>query len=163
MSAPAIEDQVKAATALFQKDVGVWNVELEIRPGPDAAPIRQKGISTNRTIAEGRWLIVDHRTEGGFEGHGVYGWDPGTGKYTGTWVDSMQTRIAHSEGTWDAETRTMTFVTETSHQGRTIRYREITQTLDDGSRVYRHLVPTPDGGEFEMIHATYRKSAQGDR
>jgi hypothetical protein len=157
MGAPAIEDQVKAATAVFQKDVGDWEAEVDIRPAPGVPIIRQKGTTINRTIGGGRWLIVDHKTEGGFEGHGIYGWDASTGKYTGAWVDSMQTCIARSEGTWDPDTRTMTFETEATHQGRTIRYRETIQTLEDGSQVYRNVVPTPDGGEFEMIRATYRR------
>ncbi len=41
--------------------------------------MRQKGVSTNRRIGDGRWLIVDYRAEGGFEGHGVYGYDAAKG------------------------------------------------------------------------------------
>lgn len=158
MSTPQ-EDQLKEATAVFQKDLGVWEAEIEIRPTPGAEPFRQKGSTTNRIIG-GRWLIVDHRAETGYEGHGVYGWDPATGKYTGVWVDSMQSAIARSEGTWDAATRTMTFITETTHQGRPVRYREVIRTLEDGTQVYSNLVPAPDGSEFEMIRSTYRKIAE---
>jgi hypothetical protein len=157
MSAPSIEDQIVAKAAVFERDVGIWDVDLEIRPGPGADPIRQKGRTTNRMIGGGRWLIVDHSTDGGFEGHGVYGWDATTGKYTGAWVDNMQTCIAISEGTWDPASRTMTFQTEAKHQGRTICYRETVQSMDDGTRVYRNIMPAPDGGEFVMIHATYRR------
>jgi len=57
----------------------------------------------------------------------------------------------------DAATRTMTFHSEAVHQGQTVRYREITQTRDDGAQVYRRLLPTTEGGEFEMIRATYRR------
>ncbi len=146
-------------TAVFAKDEGVWDAEVEIRPGPGAPVVRQKGVSTNRRIGGGRWLIVDYRAESGFEGHGVYGYDAAKGKYTAAWVDSMQACIARSEGDWDPATRTMTFVTEATHGGRTIRYREITQTLPDGTQVYRNLVPTPDGGEFEMIRSVYRRRA----
>jgi hypothetical protein len=155
MSEPdGIEARIAAATAVFEKDVGVWDAESEIHPGPGAPPIVQKGTWTNRRIGSGRWLVVDYQADSGYEGHGVYGWDPATEKYIGTWVDSMQRTIAYSEGTWDAATRTMTFVTEITHQGQPVRYREVTQTLADGHQVYRNLVPTPDGGEFEMIRIT---------
>jgi hypothetical protein len=150
------EQKVAAATAVFQKDVGVWDAEIEIRPAPGAAPIAQKGVSTNRLIAGGRWLVVEYRTESGFEGHGVHGWDGATERYTGVWVDSMQGGIARSEGTWDAAARTMTFVTEVTQGDKSFCYREITQTLEDGTQVYRNLVPSP-GGEFEMIRAVYRR------
>jgi hypothetical protein len=93
-----------------------------------------------------------------FEGHGLCGWDPSTGRYTGARVDSTQTSIARSQGDWDATSRTMTFETETVHEGRVIRYREVTQTQPDGTRLYRNLVPHPEGGEHEMIRAVYRRS-----
>ncbi len=157
MDHPNSQEQIAAATAVFEKDVGVWEAETEVHPAPGMPAIRHKATSTNRRIGGGRWLIVDYKADSGFEGHGIYGWDPATGKYTGVWVDSMQSSIARSEGTWDPATRTMTFVTETAHQGRTVRYREVTQTLEDGTQVYRNLVPMPDSGEFEMIRTTYSR------
>jgi hypothetical protein len=148
--------RIAAATAVLENDVGVWDVEMEIHPGPGAAPILLTATATNRMVG-GRWLVGDHRADSGFEGHGVYGWDDAKGKYVGSWVDSMQTSIARSEGEWDPATRTMTFVVEVNHDGRIVTYREVTEHRDDGTTVYHNLVPTPDGGEFEMIRATYRR------
>ena len=42
-------------------------------------------------------------------------------------------------------------------EGETMRYREVIRTLEDGSQVYSNLMPTPGGGEFEMVRATYRR------
>ncbi len=152
-----LEERIAAATAVFARDEGVWDADTEVRPGPGAAPVRSKGISTNRRIGGGRWLVVDYHSDSGFEGHGIYGWDASTEKYTGVWVDSMQAAISRAEGAWDPATGTMTFHVEVTHGGHVVRYREVTQTLPDGSRVYRNLVPAPDGGEFEMIRTTYRR------
>ena len=159
MSDNVLDDKIAKATEVFEKDVGDWDVEMEIRPAPEAPPIRFKAVSTSRRIGGGRWLVVDHRAETGFEGHGIYGWDPSTGKYTGAWVDSTQTSITRSEGTWDAAARTMTFVTSGTHGDKPIGYREVTESMPDGTRVYRNLIPMPDGGEFEMIRAVYRKKS----
>src|SRR5512141_2767464 len=112
MSDPKLEERIKAATALFEMDEGVWDGEMEIHPGPGAPALRHKGVSTNRRIAGGRWLVVDFQTDSGFEGHGIYGWDASTGKYTGCWVDSLQTAISRGTGTWNPETKTMTFEVE---------------------------------------------------
>jgi hypothetical protein len=157
MNDPKVDEKIAAATAVFAKDEGVWDAEMEIRPAPGAAPLRQKGVSTNRRIANGRWLVVDFRADSGFEGHGIYGWDASSEKYTGVWVDSMQTGISRAEGNWDPGTKTMTFHVEATHGGRTVRYREETRTQPDGSLFYRHFVPAPEGGEFEMIRTIYRK------
>ena len=157
MSEPKLEERIAAATAVFAKDEGVWDAETEVRPGPGAAPVRSKGVFTNKRIGGGRWLVVDYRADSGFEGHGVYGWDASMEKYTGVWVDSMQTAISRAEGSWDPATKTMSYDVEVTHGGQKIRYRELTQTQPDGSQVYRNLVPMPEGGEFEMIRTTYRK------
>ena len=69
----------------------------------------------------------------------------------------MQTAISRADGSWNPATQTMTFHVEVSHGGQKVRYREETKTLPDGSLVYRNVVPTPDGGEFEMIRTTYRR------
>jgi hypothetical protein len=152
-----VDEKIAAATAVFAKDEGVWDADMEIRPAPGAAPLCQKGVSTNKRIAGGRWLVVDFRAESGFEGHGLYGWDASTEKYTGVWVDSLQTAISRAEGTWNPATKTMTFNVEATHGGQKVRYREETQTQPDGTQVYRHFLPTPAGGEFEMIRTTYRR------
>ncbi len=140
---------------VFEKDVGTWDADVEVHPAPGAPSVRLKGVSTNRLV--GRFLVVDYSADSGFEGHGFYGWDPAKQRYTGAWIDSMQECIGRSEGSWDAATRTMTFETEATHDGRAIRYREITQTRADGTQLYRNIVKLPDGSDFEMIRTVYRR------
>lgn len=140
---------------VLRKDAGTWDAEMEIRPAPGVPSIKQRGVAEGRMVG-GKWLVRDVKTESGFEGHGVYGWDAEKGKYTGSWVDSQQTTISRSEGTWSAETREMTFVVTARHQGKDITYREVTQSLDDATQVYRHFISTP-AGEHEMITITYRR------
>ena len=157
MSDNVLDQRISEATAVFEKDAGDWDVAMEIRPAPGAPPIQLKGMSINRLIGGGRWLVIDHKAESGFEGHGIYGWDAATGKYTGVWVDSMQTCITRAEGTWDPATRTMTFVTTGTHGDKPIRYREVTESREDGTRLYRNLIPMPNGDEFEMIRAVHTR------
>jgi hypothetical protein len=142
--------------AVLEAFVGTWDAEVTIRPGPGAEPVNQKGVSTNRLIA-GKWLVIDYRADGGFQGQGIYGWDPARDCYTGAWVDAALVSIARSEGTWDSASRTLKLVTDTTHQGRPVRYREERQLLDDGRQLYRNLVPMPDGSELELIRMVYRR------
>ncbi|HYJ32967.1 MAG TPA: DUF1579 family protein [Candidatus Binatia bacterium] len=153
------ERAIAHANEIFEKDVGTWDAESVIRPGPEASPVPAKGVARNRRIAGGRYLVMDYASDSGFEGHGIYGWDPARGRYTGVWVDSTSSAIARSEGTWDPATRTMTYETVVDLGTRSVRYREITQTQEDGSLLYRNLVPLPQGGEFEMVRVVYRRRA----
>ncbi len=149
--------KIAEANEVFERDVGAWDSDVEIRPGPDAPVVRMKGTYHNRRIAGGRWLVVEYRSDGGFEGHGVYGWDDARGRYVGIWVDSTQSAIAQSEGTWDPSSRTMTYVTTADLAGRTLRYREVMEGREDGAVVYRNFMPGPDGREYEMIHIVSRR------
>ncbi len=151
-----LDQETAEANAILAEDAGVWDAETEIRTGPGETPMRQKAVSTNRLVG-GRWLTLDYKADSGFEGHGVYGWDAAKRKYTGIWVDSMQTAIAHGEGTWNPTKRIATYEFTTTHGDKTVRYRETIERPDKDTRVYRNLVPGPDGTEFEMIHVAYKR------
>jgi hypothetical protein len=141
---------------VFEKDVGTWTAEIEVRPQPGGEPVRSKGVSTSRLACGGRWLVTDYQADSGFEGHGVYGWDAAKSAYVGTWVDNMRTFLAISTGAWDAEKKIMTFTTEAVVGERTIRWREVTETVDADHQIYRSFMPGPDG-EFEMMTVRYAR------
>ena len=144
------------ATSVLEADVGTWDADLEIQPSATAPVSYQKGIATRTLIAD-RWLVVDLKVYSGFTGHGVYGWDASAQQYTGIWVDNMGGSIARATGVCDLPSRTMTYDVEVAHAGRLVRYREITETVDDDTQIYTHLVPLPLGGEHPMIKITYRR------
>ena len=43
-----------------------------------------------------------------FVGHGTTGFDPATGKYVGTWIDSWSPTVMHLEGSCDASGKVLT-------------------------------------------------------
>ena len=143
-------------TAVLAQDVGTWDAVVEVRAaGPPVAP--SKGVSENRLVG-GRWLVIDFRNESGFEGLGVTGWDTGRQAYASTWVDTARTFLAVGEGRWDPEARTMTVTFEAAlPDGRRHRWREVTERPDADTRVFRSLMPGPDGVEHEVMTATYRR------
>jgi hypothetical protein len=150
------DERTEAAVAVLGQDVGTWDAEIDVQPWPGAALNSTTGVRTNGLVG-GRWLVSNLRTDSGFEGHGVYGWDPTHGHYAAAWVDAAGGAIARGHGTWDETARTMTYELEVEHQGKTIRYREVTEAPDDRTRLYRNLRTGPDGTEFEAIRATYRR------
>lgn len=150
-------DSAAAALARLAGEVGTWDSELEITPAPGAPVNRTTGTVVSRLVG-GRWLVTDQATESGFEGHGVYGWDPGSGENVATWVDVGGAGVATGTGTWDEGDRTTTYVMEVALPGgRTVRYREVTTVVDADTRTYVNLMPTPDGGEHPVIRATFRR------
>lgn len=155
MHMPGEDQATAAAIAVLAADVGTFDTELVIRPYPGADPVRTVGVATNKLVG-GRWLVSDQATNSGFEGHGVYGWDPAAGTFVSAWVDAMGGGIARGTGTWDAGAATMTYDVAVDFGSQTVHYREITERHADGSRTYRNVTATPGGGTHEMIRATFR-------
>jgi len=145
--------------AVLEQDVGTWDADVDVRVAGPPVPA-SKGVSENRLLG-GRWLVVDFRNESGFEGHGVTGWDTVRQAYVSTWVDTARTFLAVGEGNWDPEARTMIMTFEASlPDGRRHRWREVTERPDADTRVFRSLMPAPDGGEQEVMTVTYRRRQQ---
>jgi hypothetical protein len=143
--------------ALLARDAGTWDAEVTVRPGAGAPPLASRGVSVQKMGCGGRWLIVDFSNETGFEGHGVYGWDPARGAYVSTWVDNMRSFLVVAAGHHDAERRTMTYHSEaTLPDGKTIRWREETRTVDDDTREFRQFFPGTDG-DVETMTVVYRR------
>jgi hypothetical protein len=141
---------------ILAADVGIWRGTVEVRPTPDGPVQASEGTLVGRMC--GPWLVSDFKNEtSGFEGHGVYGWDSVGGSYVGTWVDPMRRSLVLMRGKWDEATRTMTFVGEmTRPDGSAMRWREVTERPDEGTRVFRSFVPSSEG-EFEVMTVQYRK------
>jgi hypothetical protein len=152
------EQHTDEAIELLRLDEGVWDAHGEVWPEPQAQPVALTGVATNRLVG-GRWLVSDWVTDTGFIGHGVYGWDSDQEMFVATWVDNMQSALALGKGSFDAQTATMAYDFQTTSQGQLVRYRETYQRMKDGTRLYRNLVPLPDGTEFEVIRVTYRRRA----
>ncbi len=155
MADPAIGPELE----LLKKDVGEWDAALTITPSPGAAPQESTGRLVGRLISGGRWLVTDFKNHTtGFEGHGIYGYNAATKRYVGTWVDDTRTNIYVGEGQWDPKSRTMTYVwSATMPNGKAMNWKETSEAVSESEQVFRVLFPGPDGGEFEMMRAVYRR------
>ena len=153
------EPEVGPELALLGKDVGAWSAEITVTPQPGAEPQSSTGLLIARLICGGRWLVTEFKNHTtGFEGHGIYGFNPATRRYVGTWVDDMRSNLYLGEGDWDEASRTLTFHWSAALPGgRSMTWREITTSISDSERVFRVVFPGPDGHEFEMMHVRYRR------
>lgn len=97
----------------LQQLVGTWTVESEMSMGDQA--FHCTGTDTVRSLG-GRWVIGELKTE--FPGAGpmhavmTLGYNPETGKYQGTWVDSGTDLLWIYEGTIDRTGKILTLEAE---------------------------------------------------
>jgi hypothetical protein len=102
-----------AAFAVMKLEEGVWDAAIEFPPAkPGDAPTKATGVQTNTFVTGNRWIRNDFAVDAKYGGHGTWGYDPKKGRYVGIWVDSNQDYIRLDEGTFDADTQTMTWTSE---------------------------------------------------
>jgi uncharacterized protein DUF1579 len=84
--------------------VGKWDFIARVFPAPGAPAMESKGWAERTLMLGGRVLAETVHGEvmgAPFEGHGMSGYDNVTGKFWGTWMDSMSTGPMVSWGTCD--------------------------------------------------------------
>jgi hypothetical protein len=156
---PTAEHKILAA------DEGTWDATVKaFMGGPGTEPMVSKGTEVNTVMTGGLWLLSRFQGDFGgtaFEGRGQFGYDPIKKKYVGTWIDSMVPTMSVLEGSYDAKTRTMTYVGDAVDPNTKSKYsqRMVTTTKDDGSRVFTLYMKgdMTGGNEAKALEITYTK------
>jgi len=140
---------------------GSYDVKARSWDAP-GAPAREEGGTATRSMAlDGRVLVEDFKGNMmgmPFSGHGMRGYDNVTGKYWGTWMDSMSTGLMVSEGTCD-DKNTCTF---TGSWNDPVKKTKVTSRMTSRwtsptTEVFEMYGPGRDGKEFKMMELTYTK------
>jgi hypothetical protein len=96
---------------VFNGMVGKWTFKMKMN-GPQG-PTEEAGTSEMKMALGGRFIEDSTHSQmmgQPFEGHGYTGFDRIKNKYVGTWMDTMCTCILTMEGTYDAGSKTFTFM-----------------------------------------------------
>ena len=130
---------------------GVWDAVITSQPrSAGAKPTVATGVQVNELLSGGMWMLNRMSVSGGgYEGTGIWGFDPNSGRYTGVWVDNGNARIRMDDGSWNPDTNTMTWSAEIERpDGRKLRMRA-TSTFLRNTRTYRSYALT-DTGEVQL-------------
>jgi hypothetical protein len=139
-----------AEHAWLMQLVGTWDVTNEADMGPDAPPMEMKATETVRAIGD-LWIHTElvGETEGfSVTGAMTVGFDPESGRFLGTWIDSSQPRMWIYDGELDEDGTTLSLYSEgPDFQDPTITrlYRDATTVLAPGHRRFSSSVQNDDG------------------
>lgn len=143
--------------------IGAWTVESEM--GGEGMPsMKATGTDTVRSLG-GRWVICELKSEmpgmGAMHAVMTLGYNPETGKYQGTWVDSVSDLLWVYEGTLDPTRKILTLEAEGPNMmdpaaGRT-RYRDVIEFKSDEHRTLTSSALV-DGEWVQFMTANYRKA-----
>ncbi|MBD9477654.1 DUF1579 domain-containing protein [Pseudoxanthomonas sp. PXM02] len=172
--APSMTPEMQAQMEAYQKAgtpgiehgrlagmAGNYDLTVKSWHAPGAPPSTDPGTATRRMILGNRVMLEEVTSQvmgQPFTGQGLHGFDNVTGKYWGTWNDSMSTGVMLSEGTCDAQL-TCTY-TGTHHDPVTKKpqtSRMTTRWSDKDTEVFEMYGPGPDGKETKMMEITYKR------
>lgn len=118
-------------------DVGTWKAKAKMWVGAPE-PQEFEGTEVNRMLGD-FWLVSDFKGEvfgTPFFGHSTTGYNSESKKYLGSWVDSMNPNPMHTDGTYDAKTKTMTsFGSQVDPAGNTVKSKTVVVYVDANKRV----------------------------
>jgi Protein of unknown function (DUF1579) len=111
---------------LLESLAGTWTYtgKFWMNPDPNAPPMESPGKTVRKSIMGGRYVQADHSgkmqmpgpdgkmMDADFKGMEIAGYDNVKKKFVSSWVDNMGTSIVQSEGSYDPETKTLTYTSE---------------------------------------------------
>lgn len=142
---------------------GTWDATVKVYMGPGKPPMVSKAEEVNKLVPGGLWLTSEFKSDMAgtpFEGRGIFGYDPATGKHVGTWADSMVMSLSRPEGTCKDDCRETTMLfTGPGMDGKPTTYKEVSVEKDADHRVMTMYTQGKDG-TFDLgmeIEYTRRK------
>lgn len=142
--------------------LGTWTVEMEMTAAGMPA-MMSTGTDTVRSL-RGRWIIGELNAEmpgmGSMSAVLTLGYNSETGKYQGTWVDSIQDHMWVYVGTLDLTGKILTLETEGPNmmdpaKGST-RYRDVIEFKSADHRTLTSFANV-DGNWVQIVTANYRR------
>jgi hypothetical protein len=143
--------------------VGTWTVESEM--ASEGQPLMKcTGTDTVRSLG-GRWVLCNLDSEmpgmGAMSAMLTLGYNSETGKYQGTWVDSVTDHLWVYEGKLDSKGKTLTLEAEGPNmmdptKGNT-RYRDVIELKSADHRTLTSFAQV-DGKWVQFVTGNYRKT-----
>jgi hypothetical protein len=136
---------------ILKKLEGTWDAVIKFG-GQES-----KGTMTYKLGPGGRWMVSEFQGDFGgekFEGKGLDGYNPLKKKYVSVWIDSMSPSPLVTEGTYDADTKTVTMEGEGPGQdGKPVKHKTVSTWKDDDTIVFT----VSQGGDEAMLTITYKR------
>jgi hypothetical protein len=122
-------------------------------------PLKMNAVETTRALGSFHVLSEFESELMGtpFSGHGVMSWDPAKKRFVSLWVDVMEPSPSLMEGTYDAESRTLSFVGENTMMGEKVKMREVLRHVDADHVVTELFATGKDGKETKSMQIDYAR------
>lgn len=151
--------------------VGTWTVQVKAWMDPtQTEPNVSTGTMTTRWVHEGRYLMSDYKGSFAmdpsqpaqpFTGTAIQGYNNLSGQFENVWIDSMNTAMGVTKGTFDAASKTFTFNGEclfpAGDEPIVVKGRETTKIVSPNSYVSTMYQTMPGAPETKAMELTFTR------
>jgi hypothetical protein len=145
---------------LLESLAGTWSYNVTMWMAPGAPPSKSTGTGVRKAMMGGRYFTFEvtgkmnmpgadgKMKDFEFKGMALEGYDNVKKKFVATWCDNMGTGIALSEGSYDAATKTFTYMGDYEMMpGMKTKFREVIKVVDANHHNFEYY---EDRGQGEM-------------
>jgi hypothetical protein len=139
LAGPALAQQLPQPTKAHQmmaREAGVWDAKVQMWPAPGAPAVESTATETCEMLGD-FWMTARFEGDMGgvpFAGLSQTGFDPESGDYIGTWIDTMVPQLTSMRGQYDVAKHELTMLTEVFKccmTGANKRLKMVTTYVDD--------------------------------
>ncbi|MGI9517415.1 MAG: DUF1579 family protein [Pirellulaceae bacterium] len=152
------------ALQLMQAEVGTWRGEMQDETEGSAENPEDFEVRIENEMLGELWLASDF--SGSFDGHTQTGrailrFDVEKQQFIRRWFDSDSEHMTKNIGTWDAETKTFTYLAHFPYQETDMQIKTVVQWPDNDTRVLTSYLRNSDDEEFvKSFHIVYRRELE---
>jgi hypothetical protein len=160
--APPAPPQPTAEHEKLAEHVGVWNVDCTFYMDPSQPPLKSQATDTVEMFGP-FWTQGNFRSDFfgvPYQGLATLGYDPGTGRYVSTWIDSMKPQMLYLTGGFDASGAVLEMTGESfdACTKQLTKYRTREEHRGRDERVFEMFMTLPDGNEVRMFTLAYTRA-----
>ncbi len=154
---------------LLAETAGTWSYTVKMWMDPKGKPTESTGTATRKSIMDGRYVSGEYSgkfkmpgadgkmMEMNFIGMSMDGYDNVKKKFVSGWVDNMGTGIMTMDGTYDAATKTFTYMGEYEMMpGMKEKVREVIK-MTDATHMTMEYYEDRGQGEAKTMEINYTK------
>ncbi len=156
---------------LLQSMVGDWEYTCKMQMDPSAPAQESKGTAKHINMMEGRYVHSEHHgmmqmpdangkmVDKPFHGAGVTGYDNAKQKFVNVWMDNFSTGFFHTTGTYDAATKTFTYMGDMDDPmspGSMVKVRYTIKMTDNDHHTFTWY-ETRGGQEMQTMTMSYTR------
>lgn len=145
---------------LLKDHAGTWKVACKFYMEPGQPPMETNATEKIEMIGE-FWTVSRYETSmmgAPFVGAATLGFEPHSGRFVSTWIDSMMPVLCHLSGKQKGDTITLEGEFFSCMTNSVLKHRTTEKHISKNERVFEMFCVMPDGKELKMMTNHYRRA-----